>query len=80
MRNPSPAMVEQVVECVAAMAGVVCPLPTPDLLPWGASVVHTLRVGVDEWAMHEPLRTGGRHVVGEVGTLLDRRVCQMPAH
>jgi len=60
VRNPSPAMVEQVVECVAAMAGVACPLPAPDLLPWGASVVHTLTVGVDGWAMHEPLRTGGR--------------------
>ena len=32
----------------------------PDLRPWGASVVHTLTVGVDGWAMHEPLRTGGR--------------------
>ncbi len=53
-------MVEQVVECVAAMAGVACPLPAPDLRPWGASVVHTLTVGVDGWAMHEPLRTGGR--------------------
>ena len=60
LRNPSPAMVEQVVECVAAMAGVACPLPAPDLRPWGASVVHTLTVGVDGWAMHEPLRTGGR--------------------
>jgi hypothetical protein len=58
--NPSPAMVEQVVECVAAMAGVASPLPAPDLRPWGASVVHTLTVGVDGWAMHEPLRTGGR--------------------
>ena len=42
------------------MAGVACPLPAPDLRPWGASVVHTLTVGVDGWAMHEPLRTGGR--------------------
>jgi hypothetical protein len=60
VRNPSPAMVEQVVQCVASMAGVACPLPAPDLHPWGASVVHTLAVGVDGWAMHEPLRTGGR--------------------
>jgi hypothetical protein len=58
--NPSPAMVQQVVACVAAMVGVACPLPAPDLLPWGASVVHTLTVGVDGWAMHEPLRSGGR--------------------
>jgi hypothetical protein len=60
VRNPSRAMVEQVVGCVAGMAGVACPLPVPDLRPWGASVVHTLTVGVDGWAMHEPLRTGGR--------------------
>jgi aminoglycoside phosphotransferase (APT) family kinase protein len=60
VRNPSRAMVEQVAECVAAMAGVACPLPAPDLRPWGESVVHTLTVGVDGWAMHEPLRTGGR--------------------
>ena len=60
VRNPSPVMVEQVVECVAAMAGVACQLSPPDLLPWGASVVHTLTVGLDGWAMHEPLRTGGR--------------------
>jgi Phosphotransferase enzyme family len=60
VRNPSRAMVEQVVECVAAMAGVACPLPAPDLRPWGESVVHTLTVGVDGWAMHEPMRSGGR--------------------
>jgi aminoglycoside phosphotransferase (APT) family kinase protein len=58
VRNPSPAMVEQVVECVAAMDGIACPLLPPDDLPWGASVVHTLTAG-DEWATHEPLRTGG---------------------
>lgn len=45
--NPAPAMVEQVIECVPAMAGVVCPLPAPGLDPLGASVVHTLTVGVD---------------------------------
>ena len=58
--NPAPALVEQVVECVAAMTGVACPLPPPDRRPWGVSVVHTLSVGVDDWAMHEPLRAGGR--------------------
>ena len=60
VRNPPPAMVERVVECVAAMTGIACPLPAPDLRPWGASVVHALTVGVDGWAMHEPLRTGSR--------------------
>jgi aminoglycoside phosphotransferase (APT) family kinase protein len=60
VRNPSTVMVEQVVEWVAVLAGIACPLLPPDARPWGASVVHTLTVGVDEWAMHEPLRTGGR--------------------
>jgi aminoglycoside phosphotransferase (APT) family kinase protein len=60
VRNPSPAMVDQVVECVAAMVGVACPLLPPDQRPWGASVVQTLTVGVDGWAMHQPLRAGGR--------------------
>jgi aminoglycoside phosphotransferase (APT) family kinase protein len=59
VRNPSAAMVAQVIECIAAMAGIVCPLRPPDQLPWGASVVHTLTVG-GEWAMHEPLRAGSR--------------------
>jgi hypothetical protein len=57
---PVPEYPQRVAECVAAMAGVACPLLPPDLLPWGASVVHTLTVGVDGWAMHEPMRTGGR--------------------
>jgi aminoglycoside phosphotransferase (APT) family kinase protein len=63
VRNATPAMVERMVECVAAMAGVACPLRPPDLLPWGESVVQTLNVGTagtDGWARHEPLRTGGR--------------------
>ena len=60
VRNPSPAVVGQMVECVAAKAGVMCPLPAPEVQPWGASVVHTLIVGVDGWGMHEPMRTGGR--------------------
>ena len=60
LRNASPATVERIVECVAAMGGVACPLPAPGLLPWGASIVQTLTVGVDGWGMHEPLRNGGR--------------------
>jgi aminoglycoside phosphotransferase (APT) family kinase protein len=59
VRNPAPALVEQVFECVAAMAGIACSLPAPGVDAWGVSVVHTLTVGVDGWAMHEPLRTGG---------------------
>jgi aminoglycoside phosphotransferase (APT) family kinase protein len=60
VRNPAPAIVERVMECVAAMAGIACPLPAPGLAAWGASVVQTLIVGLDGWAMHEPLRTGDR--------------------
>jgi len=60
VRNPSPAMVARVFECVAAMAGVTCPLPAPGRDPWGASVVQTLTAGVDGWATHEPMRTGDR--------------------
>lgn len=55
----SPRMVEQALECVAAQAGLACRLRPPDGLAWGESVVHTLTVGVDGWAMHEPLATGG---------------------
>jgi len=58
--NPPEAMVERVFECVAAQAGIACPLPAPGLDPWGASVVQTLTVGVDGWAEHEPMRTGDR--------------------
>jgi aminoglycoside phosphotransferase (APT) family kinase protein len=63
VRNPTPAMVQHMVECLAALAGVECALRPPDLLPWGESVVRTLTVGTvgaDGWARHEPLRTGGR--------------------
>jgi aminoglycoside phosphotransferase (APT) family kinase protein len=58
--NPAPALVERVFECIAAMAGIACPLPAPGPDPWGASVVHTLTVGVDGWAEPEPMRAGGR--------------------
>ena len=58
--NPSPAVVEAMVECVVAKAGIGGPRPVPDLRPWGEFVVRALTVGWDEWAMHEPLSTGGR--------------------
>ena len=57
-RNPPPSMVERVLECVAAQAGIASRLPAPGLDPWGASVVESLTVGVDGWAEHEPMRTG----------------------
>ncbi|HEY3812486.1 MAG TPA: phosphotransferase, partial [Caulobacteraceae bacterium] len=58
--NPSPAVVERMVACLAAKAGVAGPRPAADQRTWGAFVVRALTVGQDGWAMHEPLRTGGR--------------------
>ena len=58
VRNPPPEIVERVFESTAAMAGIACALPAPGRAGWGASVVHTLTVGVDGWAMHEPMVTG----------------------
>jgi len=68
VRNPPPAMVERLFECVAAQAGIECPLSAPWVDPWGASVVRTLTAGVDGWAPHEPMRTGDRRSAA----LLDR--------
>jgi hypothetical protein len=47
VRNPSSAMVEQMVECVAAKAGVACPLPAPPTRP---SRAHLRRVVIREEA------------------------------
>lgn len=58
--NPPPKLVERVFECTAAMADIACALSPPGADGWGASVVKTLTIGVDGWAMHEPMRTGGR--------------------
>ncbi len=53
--NPSPAVIEAVIECIAAQDGIAGP-PPPDGQPtWGAFVVRTLTVGRD--GMHEPLRS-----------------------
>jgi aminoglycoside phosphotransferase (APT) family kinase protein len=58
--NPPPVVIEAMVECIAAKAGINGPLPAPDFHPWGEFVVHSLTVGEDGWAMHEPLRTWDR--------------------
>jgi aminoglycoside phosphotransferase (APT) family kinase protein len=58
--NPPSELVDRVFECTAAMADIDCALPPPGAAVWGASVVETLTVGVDDWAVHEPMRTGGR--------------------
>jgi aminoglycoside phosphotransferase (APT) family kinase protein len=52
--------VQQVIKCIGAQAGIVGPGPAFNLHPWGAFIVHALTVGVDGWAMHEPLRTRDR--------------------
>lgn len=65
--NPSPAVVESIVECVAAKAGIGGPQPA-DQRTWEALVVHSLTDGQDGWAQHKPLRTGGKRSAG----VLDR--------
>ena len=54
--------------CIAAKVGVGGPRPAADQRTWGAFVVHALTIGQDGWAMHEPLRSGGRRSAA----LLDR--------
>jgi Ser/Thr protein kinase RdoA (MazF antagonist) len=58
--NWSPAVIEQMVACVAAQAGIGGPRPAADQPTWGGFIVSALTVGQDGWARHEPLRTGGR--------------------
>ena len=58
--NPTPAMVDQVIECVAKQAGIAAPGLRSVRYPWGALIVRALTVGVDGWALHEPLRTRDR--------------------
>jgi aminoglycoside phosphotransferase (APT) family kinase protein len=56
----SPAVVERMVECIAAKAGITGPLPAPAFRPWGEFMVHSLTVGEDGYAMHAPLRDWDR--------------------
>jgi aminoglycoside phosphotransferase (APT) family kinase protein len=58
--NPSPAVVETMVRCIAAKAGITGPPPAAKQATWGEFIVGALTVGLDGWAMHEPLRGGGR--------------------
>lgn len=58
--NPSPAVIDAMVESIAAKAGIAGPPPADGQPTWGAFVVHTLRVGRSGWGMHEPLRTWGQ--------------------
>lgn len=66
--NPSPAVVELMVECIAAKAGIAGPRPAADSSTWGTFVVDTLTVSRDGRAMRELLRTGGRRAAA----ILDR--------
>lgn len=51
-----PRLVDRVIECVGAAAGIVGPQPAPALEPWGEFVVNTLTVGEDGWTRHDSLR------------------------
>ena len=51
-----PQLVDRMIECVSAAAGIVGPRPAPALQGWGESVIHTLTVGEDGWAQHDSLR------------------------
>lgn len=57
--NPPPGLVDQVFRAVAAQEGILTDLPTPDQRPWGEAIVTTLTDGVEGWAQHLPLGTGG---------------------
>lgn len=55
-RVAPPHMVDRVIECLAAAAGIGGPQPSQSLRTWGELMIHTLTVGEDGWAMHEPMR------------------------
>lgn len=56
-----PQLVDRVIECVSAAAGIVGPQPAPALQPWGEFVVNTLTVGEDGWTRHDSLRAHSDH-------------------
>jgi hypothetical protein len=49
-------LVDRIIECVSATAGIVAPLPTPALQSWGELVIHTLMAGDGGLAQHDSLR------------------------
>ena len=51
-----PKLVDRMIECVSAAAGIVGPQPAPALQGWGEFVIHTLTVGENGWAEHDSLR------------------------
>ena len=48
-----PKLVDRMIECVSAAAGIVGPQPAPTPQPWGEFVIHTLTVGEEGWAQHD---------------------------
>jgi hypothetical protein len=51
-----PQLVDQMIECVSAAAGIVGPTPASAPQEWGPSVIHALTVGDDGGAQHDSLR------------------------
>lgn len=51
-----PALVDRMIECVSAAAGIVAPPPAPAPHGWGEFVIHALTVGEHGWAEHGSLR------------------------
>lgn len=64
--NPSPAVVDALVDAIAAKAGITG--PATEVGSWGDFVVETLTVGRAGWAAHEPMCTHGPRTAD----LLDR--------
>ncbi|HZT67788.1 MAG TPA: phosphotransferase [Acidimicrobiales bacterium] len=55
-RIAPPQMIDRVVECVSAAAGVAGPPPTSSGGGWGEFMIHTLTTGEQGWAMHPSMR------------------------
>lgn len=60
--NPTQAVIDALVACIAAQAGIAGPPPAEGGAAgtaWGTFVVRILAEGADGWACHEPLRRWG---------------------
>lgn len=51
----SPPLVDRMIECVGAAAGIVGPEPAPPPQSWGDFVLHTLTIGEQDLAQHDSL-------------------------
>ena len=52
-----PRLVDRIIECVSAAAGISGPSPPRTGLLWGEFMIHTLTVGEHGYAQHDSLRT-----------------------